>query len=549
MMQKINDYNALIGTTLGGRYLILKKIGDGGMAIVFAAYDRANGETVAIKLLNENISDASQSLSDLKKQFADEARVHSLVSHPTIAAFKRACLDSSPMYFVMEYVDGITLKEYMYRNRGLTWEETLDFSCRLLSALSHIHSKNIVHCDIKPQNILVTHGGSIKLIDFGIARMAGKLPDLPKDKAVGTVQYVSPEQAEGKPLDHRSDIYSMGIMLYEMATDRLPFNHKDPDRVAQMHSSAPPQRPRQIDPSIPKGLEQVILKAIAKKPYMRFDSADEVRKHLEILKKNPNTVFRLQTKQTVYNGKYQPSSARAILAGVLAAFIAVSSIAIPIMNSKIFMGADGKTAKMSVPNLWGYSYDDALRQLDSRYYDVEVIYSYNSGRRPGLVIDQSPVSGTRISVEADEQYTVTLTVSSAARTLTMIDVTSMTPAEAENALMRQGYSVVFESKYSDTVTKDRVCGTFPACGESAEGGSTVTVYVSLGADVKYTLVPSMTWLYEKRAAELLAESGLRVGKVTYKISDQPAGTILSHNYRGKSVPVGTAIDFEISAGK
>ena len=137
----------------------------------------------------------SQSLSDLRKQFADEARIHSMVSHPAIAAFKHASLDSSPMYFVIEYVDGITLKEYMQRNRGVTWEETIDFSCRLLSALSHIHSKNIVHCDIKPQNILVTANSGIKLIDFGIARMAGKLPDLPKDKAVGTVQYVSPEQA------------------------------------------------------------------------------------------------------------------------------------------------------------------------------------------------------------------------------------------------------------------------------------------------------------------------------------------------------------------
>jgi serine/threonine-protein kinase len=385
------------------------------MAIVFSAYDRANGETVAIKLLNEKLCDGSQSFSDLKKQFADEARVHSLLSHPSIAAFKRACLDSSPMYFVMEYVDGITLKEYMRRNRGLTWDETINFSCRLLSALSHIHSKNIVHCDIKPQNILVRHDGSIKLVDFGIARMAGKLPELPKNKAVGTVQYVSPEQAEGKPLDHRSDVYSMGIMLYEMAVDRLPFNHRDPDRVAQMHSSAPPIRPRQIDSSIPKGLEQVILKAISKKPYMRFDSADEMRKYLELLKRNPNAVFRLQSKQSSNFGKYQPSSAKAIIAGVLAAFILVSSVAIPLMNAGIFRGADGKAAKMSVPDLWGYKYDDALRYLDEKYYDVDVIYSYNTGRRPGVVIDQYPSPGTRISVESGEQYTVTVTVSSDSR--------------------------------------------------------------------------------------------------------------------------------------
>ena len=548
-MNKVNDYKSLVGTTLGGRYLILKEIGDGGMATVFAAYDRANGETVAIKLLNENLSDSSRSISDLKKQFADEARIHSLVSHPAVAAFKRAYLDSSPTYFVMEYVDGVNLKEYMYRNRGLTWEETINFSCRLLSALSHIHSKNIVHCDIKPQNILITHSGSIKIIDFGIARMAGKLPDLPKDKAVGTVQYVSPEQAEGKPLDHRSDLYSMGILLYEMATDRLPFNHRDPDRVAQMHSSAPPPRPRQIDPSVPKGLEQVILKAIAKKPYMRFDSADEIQRHLEMLKRNPNAVFRLQTKQPSHNAKYQPSASRSIIAGVLAAFIAVASLSIPLMNARIFRGADGRAVKLSVPDLWGYSCDAAINRLDERYYDVDVIYSYNSGRRPGLIIDQSPTAGTRIKVDSGDKYTITVTVSSESRTLTMIDVTAMTPTDAQNALLRQGYSVVFESKHSDTVTEGRVCGTLPAFGESAEGGSSVTVYVSLGADTKLTLVPSMTYLHESVAAERLEENGLRVGNITYKESDQPIGTVLSHSFRGQSVPVGTAIDFEISGGK
>ena len=545
----MSDFKDMIGTTLGGRYLLLKNIGEGGMAVVFAAYDRVSGETVAIKLLNENAAGQDQSLSDLKKQFADEARIHSMVSHPAIAGFRQARLDSSPLYFVMEYVDGVTLIDYMRRNRGLTEAELLDFSCRILSALSHIHAKGIVHCDIKPQNVIVTPSGKVKLTDFGIARMAGKSPDLPKDKAVGTVYYVSPEQAEGKALDHRSDIYSLGIMMYQMASGRLPFTGKDLDRVAQMQASAPPPRPRQIDPTISKGLEQIILKAIAKKPYMRFDSADEMRRYLEILKKNPYAVFRLQTKQSLGYGRYQPRSVLSVLAGSLAAFILVAAIAIPTMYSSIFRGADGKAASMRVPDLRGYTCSDAEEQLDGRYYDVDIIYTYNSGRIPGIVVDQSPASGTRVSIEPDEQYTVTLTVSAEVRQLTMIDVTSMTPAEAELALNREGYSVIFENSYSDTVTEGRVSATLPACGSPATAGSTVTVYISRGADIKTTLVPDLVGSSESEAARLIEENGLRVGKVVYRASSLPIGTVISHSSRGQSVTVGSAIDFEISGGK
>ena len=218
----MSEYSDMIGATLGGRYLLLSEIGCGGMAVVFSAYDRATGETVAVKLLNERSPDRGQSISDLKKQFAGEARIHSLISHPSIAGFRRACLDKSPMYFVMEYVDGTTLNDYIIQNRGLTQFEIIDIACQILSALSHIHSKGIVHCDIKPHNVIITYNGKVKLTDFGIARTVGKLPDLPKDKAVGTVYYVSPEQAEGKALDHRSDLYSLGVQqqLYKIRFQR-----------------------------------------------------------------------------------------------------------------------------------------------------------------------------------------------------------------------------------------------------------------------------------------------------------------------------------------
>jgi len=336
-----------------------------------------------------------------------------------------------------------------------------------------------------------------------------------------------------------------------MAVGRLPFNDRDLDRVAQMHLSAPPPRPRQIDPNIPKGLEQIILKAISKKPYMRFSSAEEMKKYLEILKRNPRAVFRLQEKTITSHGAYHSRSVISILAGTLAALILSVSLAIPLTYAGVFRGTDGKAARLSVPNLWGYTASDASDRLDRRYYDVDIIYSYNSGQKAGVVIEQSPSPGTRISVDIGEQYKVTLTVSADVCELEMIDVTSMTPTDAEYALSREGYSVIFESMYSDTVTEGRVCGTSPALGSSATAGSTVTVYVSLGSGVKATvIVPEFVGHDEQAAASLISENSLRVGTVTYKASSKPRGTILRQSITPyKAVIPGTAIDFEVSGGE
>ena len=482
------DHRSLIGSILDSRYLLISVIGRGGTAVVFNAYDRKLGVTVAIKLLNESLVPSSERPS-LRKQFAEEARVLSKLSHPGIVAFKGANLRHDPMYFVMEYADGITLKDHILRKRTLTQKEIIDLSCQILSALEHVHDAGVVHCDIKPHNVILMRNGRIKLTDFGIARTAGKMPDLPRDKAVGTVYYVSSEQAEGKILDHRSDLYSLGIMIYEMATGVLPFSGDDLDRVAEMHAVAPPRRPRTINPDVSKGLEQIILKAIAKKPYMRFSDAREMISYLELLRKNPRSVFRLQNRTTetaaVEGGRHRTRSAYAVLIGTLAAFVLVSAISVPIIYNVILKGTLGDSVSLTVPDLRGTDSETAVKRIDDRYYDVDIVCIYGLDVAPGTVVAQSPSPNSTVSIDPfKEQCEIILSVSAAPCELTMIDVISLSPEEASAALRREGYSVTFQQKYSDTVTKGLCCGTFPAAGEKIAGGSEIILYVSLGYENK-----------------------------------------------------------------
>ena len=550
-MQK---YNAMIGTVLDGRYLLIGVIGVGGMAVVFSAYDRTSGDTVAVKMLRDDTEDATM-LPSLRNQFANEAKALSQLSHTGVVKLYDSSLEKPPYYFVMEYVEGITLKEYISKKKILPQREVIDFSMQILSALSHIHSKGIVHCDIKPHNILLMRNGKVKITDFGIARMPGVIPDLPPDRAVGTVYYVSPEQAEGKVLDHRSDLYSLGIMMYQMSSGKLPFISSDIDKVARMQSSAPPRRPRTINPDISKGLEQIILKAMAKKPYMRFTNADDMRHYLDLLRKNPAAVFRLQdrsepSESSAHHVGYHSHNAYAILAGVISAFIITLAVALPIIFNNISSTMDGSTVNLRVPDLRGDTLEEVAKKLDENLYDVEIIYDYNSLKAPGKVISQSPEYGTKLKLDpSEEQCKVTVTVSAQSKTLKLIDITSLSPDDAKQALINEGYTVKFEDVYSDTVAKGLACGTYPTAGTKLSSGSEVTVYVSLGPDIVLVTVPDFSGQSESAVAAELKDYGFRVGKVTYKASHLPAGTVISQSAKAyDTIPQNTAIDFVVSGG-
>ena len=281
---EISDY---VGQVFGGRYKILRHIGTGGMAFVFEAFDNVTKTRVALKILKEQNSNSSQAL----KRFIIESKAVSSLDHPNIVKIYGISVRGDPKYIVMEYLEGITLREYMKNKKILDWREAVEFAEQILSALDHAHMKGIVHRDIKPQNIMLLKGGFVKVTDFGIAKMQKAETLTMADKAIGTVYYISPEQAQSKTIDARSDIYSLGVMLYEMVTGQLPFTAEAPVTVLMMQVRDQPRRPSLLNPNIPQGFEQIILRAMEKNPDDRYQTAPQMIRSLHRLKQDSSVVF------------------------------------------------------------------------------------------------------------------------------------------------------------------------------------------------------------------------------------------------------------------
>ena len=276
-----------IGKKLDGRYEITELIGVGGMADVYKATDIIDNKIVAVKILKREYAENEEFL----RRFRNESKMVATLSHPNIVKVYDVGFSDKLQFMVMESIDGITLKEYIDNERVLTWKDSVHFIIQVLRALQHAHDKGIVHRDIKPQNIMLFTDGTIKVMDFGIAKSAKEQAYTATDQAIGTVYYISPEQARGDEVDEKSDIYSVGTMFYEMLTGQKPFDADKPVSIAVMHMNNTPQRPRNINPDIPAGLEEIILRAMEKDPENRYQTASDMIKDIESFKSNPNMTF------------------------------------------------------------------------------------------------------------------------------------------------------------------------------------------------------------------------------------------------------------------
>ena len=554
-MEATQRFEKYVGQVFDGRYRIQKIIGIGGMAVVFEAEDFVMKRTVALKLLKDEINNDVQSV----RRFINESRAVAMLNHPNIVAIYDVTVKDDLKYIVMENIRGITLKSYMNRKGVLNVKEALSFTEQILMALEHAHSKGIIHRDIKPQNIMLLRNGTIKVADFGIA----KLPDVNETqeeqnkKAIGTVYYISPEQASGKPIDARSDLYSLGVMLYEMVTGRLPFRSEQLLNVAKMQVNEKPVPPSKRNAAVPKGVEQLILCAMEKDPAKRFQSAKEMLRVVTQLKNNPQANIKLLKHKPEKDKKKRPErqshSMLPVIAGVATAFLITFSIAAFYVFSQLIIGdEDSQAQEISVRDFVGMTWSDTFaKDVGEDYYTFEVQYQFSETEEKGKILSQEPKAGeSRKVIPGEQSCKVTLYVSQGVDEFPLDDYSIEEYREVELALDSRGLNYTVEEQYHDTIISGYVISTSPAAGSSVKAGDTITLYVSLGQEVRNTIVPNVVGMGEREAMHTLLGNNISLGKVTYQQSDLPEGTVISQSKNPLTeVPIGsTKIDLVVSAG-
>ena len=563
-----------IGKRLDGRYEIHELIGVGGMAYVYKAYDRVEDRWVAIKILKEEFSNNS----DFLRRFRNESKAIAVLSHPNIVNVYDVSFGDQLQYIVMEYIDGITLKEYIEQEGAIRWNEAVHFTMQILMALECAHEKGIIHRDIKPQNIMLLQDGTIKVADFGIARFLQSETTTMTDKAIGSVHYIAPEQARGDYITDKADIYSVGVMLYEMLTGKLPFVADNAVSVALMQLQAKAVKPRELNPSIPLGLEQITMKAMEKNPADRFQSAGEMLDDLDQFRRNPNTVFhydlqsagaRYDAARTMqsydssrqapaYNDDYEYEeelvrsrrSAKGAMAvkGVLVAVIIVGLAVAAIYFLNWWNNRPTEeNDQMEMPQLVGQLYEDVINNEEYADFHFEVTEGDNPELQPGEIMHQNPEAGIMVRRDAD----VELLVNGGVEKVTVPDVTNDTLEEAQTALENVGLHSKVENVADDEVEEGHVISTDPQANTEVDAGSTVTLRVSTGPAETMVTVPSdlVGDLLNKVTARLEG-AGLSVGNITRDDSStEPADTVISTNPAGGSeVSEGTSVDIVVSSG-
>ena len=577
-----------IGKMLDNRYEILEVIGTGGMAVVFKAKCHRLNRLVAIKMLKKDLSEDAE----FRRRFHDESQAVAMLSHPNIMAVYDVSRRGDMDYIVMELIDGITLKQYMERRGKLNWPEALHFITQIMKGLSHAHSRCIVHRDIKPQNIMVLRDGTVKVTDFGIACLSNG--SNPSNEAIGSVHYISPEQAKGDYTDNRSDIYSAGVVLYEMLTSRLPFEGSDPVSVAIQHFSAVPLSPREIDLEIPEALEQICMKAMAPDRNKRYSTADEMISDLDAFRRDPNISFDYSTEELqreigtgdeptqhipntgvtrTKQNHYTPppveddeddyyDKPKSNWWKILILIIIIAGIGY-FGGTKLYKGImesfkPVEIPTYDVPDVVGKTVEEAeaLQEVAGIFEIVEESHEHNTEYAEGQIIHQSPEAGRTRKSASGELIPINVTISMGARSGELVSVTG---DEAHSAKLRlqqtKGLSELHlniveapEQEYSDEIEAGCVIRTEPAAGTILSEGDTVTLIVSKGPKILYsTMVPcvgqSVEWVQSK-----MDELKLKA-EFTKVESTEEEGTVLTQSVDSNTeVEQGSTVTFTYSEG-
>lgn len=567
-----------IGKRLDGRYEIHELLGVGGMAYVYKAYDNIEKRWVAIKILKEELAGNS----DFLRRFRNESKAIAVLSHPNIVKVYDVSFGDRIQYIVMEYIDGITLKQYIEQQGEIKWREALYFTVQILRALQHAHEKGIIHRDIKPQNIMLLEDGTIKVTDFGIARFSQAETQTMTDKAIGSVHYIAPEQARGGYINDKADIYSVGVMLYEMLTGQLPFVADNAVSVAIMQMQAEPTPPSRINPSIPKGLEEITMHAMEKNPAQRFPSAADMLEDVERFRRNPEIVFHYgeqvdrayagtsadiygNVQQNAapqkYNDNYEyeeeyvrsKNGARAsnIIKGIVAAVIVVALVVGGIFGWRYFQNLMASTNTTSdeivLPNFVGKIYASDI-EGNSEYANLtfEITYGNVPSKQPGEVLRQTPAAGMTVK----KGKTVSLTVNGEAEQVVVEDVKGYKQQDAYDALKALNLSPKIQAVADDDTAVGYVVKTDPAAGSTVSTGTTVTIYVSSGPSTESAVIPNIVGYQYSTAKEELEAAGFVVTAEYDDESDKDENTVLSVSpNEGEKAKKGSVVTVTVSSGK
>lgn len=579
-----------VGKRIDGRYEIQEVIGVGGMAVVYKAYDTIDDRIVAVKILKEEYL----ANEEFRRKFKNESKAIAILNHPNIVKVYDVSFGERIQYIVMEYVDGITLKEYINEQGIIRWKEAVHFEIQILKALQHAHDKGIIHRDIKPQNIILLPDGSIKVADFGIARFARSETKTMTNGAIGSVHYISPEQAKGDYTDERADLYSAGVVLYEMITGKVPFNADSAVSIAIMQLQKEAEVPSKINSSIPLGLEQITMHAMQKNPRERYQSAAEMLMDLTEILENQNKVFhysynsgeayvptndltdksdeailvglleREEEKENdelsgnkndaYYREKYDmkdkdekdnSKKKKAVIAGVIAGVVAI----IGIVCIFVFGGE-----KIQVPNFIGMNYNDEIaKYVKEEVYDngtvkckIKLEYTDDldkySDYDTGEVVFQTPDAGVKMR---SNKY-VTLTILSSSEGMEIPDIVGMSKDAAQIKLKEKGFkNFSFEEKPSKDTDEGNVISTSPEVGTKVDKQTKITVYISAGDSFS---MPSVIGMSKEDAEKFLADYEL---KISFEEVDSTAqkGSVLEQSIdKGAKTKMGALLKLKVSSG-